>query len=108
MVASELHRFWWGFFLSPATLVSHAKDQLQEFQKAKEGRRVTNVHCNRPQCVKWEQPKEGYIKLNWDVAINRTTRRMGAGLLHEMKMDWWLQPCPQVGRVSRILQQLRQ
>jgi hypothetical protein len=40
--------FCGDFFLSPATMVSHAKNQLQEFQKAKEGRRVTNVHYNRP------------------------------------------------------------
>jgi hypothetical protein len=31
--------------------------------------------------VKWEQPKDGYIKLNWDATINRTTRRMGAGVV---------------------------
>ena len=73
--------FLLGIFLSPATMVLHAKDQLQEFQKAKEGQGVTNVHYNRPRCVKWERPKEGYIKLNWYAAINRMARAMRVGVV---------------------------
>jgi hypothetical protein len=34
-----------------------------------------------PRCVRWERPKEGYIKLNWDAAINKLTRRMGEGIV---------------------------
>jgi hypothetical protein len=70
-----------GDFLSPSALITHAKAQISEYQKAEEGRRLTHVHRARPRCVKWERPKEGFVKLNWDAAINRRSKRMGAGVI---------------------------
>jgi hypothetical protein len=70
-----------GDFLSPSALITHAKAQISEYQKAEEGRRLTHVHRARPRCVKWERPKEGFVKLNWDAAINRRSNRMGAGVI---------------------------
>jgi hypothetical protein len=70
-----------GEVLSPSIMVRKATDQLHDFSKAEERRRVTHVQGSRPRCVRWERPAEGFVKLNWDAAINRSTGKTGVGVV---------------------------
>jgi ribonuclease HI len=70
-----------GEFLTPGVLVKQASDQLEAWRKAEESRRLGNPSCSRPRSMGWQRPPFGVIKLNWDAAINKVTRRMGVGIV---------------------------
>jgi hypothetical protein len=59
-----------GDFMSPKHILETASSQLENFSKAEAGRRMSSAVRFVPEVVKWIKPCPGWIKLNWDAAID--------------------------------------
>jgi hypothetical protein len=70
-----------GDFMSPNHILETASSQLDNFSKAEAGRRMSNTVCSTPEVVKWSKPSPGWIKLNWDAAIDSGQQKMGIGII---------------------------
>jgi hypothetical protein len=69
-----------GINLQPMYLLKVATDFLAKFQSAQ-----ASVNTCRPPSevaiVKWSRPPEGWVKLNWDAAVDIKKKIMGVGLV---------------------------
>jgi hypothetical protein len=69
-----------GINLQPMCLLKVATDFLVEFQSAQ-----ASVNTCRPlgevAVAKWSRPHEGWVKLNWDAAVDIKKKIMGVGLV---------------------------
>jgi ribonuclease HI len=65
-------------FLHPRVVTQRTKEFLQQFRKANE-KNQGKVQCNQAPVQRWEAPPPGIYKVNWDIAINHSEKRMGVG-----------------------------
>ena len=70
-----------GDFMSPKHILEIASSQLDNFSKAEVGRRMGNIDRFVPEVAKWSKPSPGWIKLNWNVAIDSGKQKMGIGII---------------------------
>ena len=70
-----------GVFMSPAQILETAVSQLENYSKAEKGRRMESHKKPAPTIVKWRKPSPGWIKFNWDAAIDLECQRMGIGII---------------------------
>ncbi|XP_018812812.2 uncharacterized protein LOC108985100 [Juglans regia] len=80
-----LRRNGWIFerkFTSPESVLQQARANLNEFQQAQQNgiERIKPTAVER-RMVRWEAPKEGFVKVNWDAAFKANQRKMGAGVV---------------------------
>jgi len=69
-----------GSIPSPSILVKGAKDLLGDFRKSFE--EVPNQDNEGPRAIsRWSKPDAGFIKLNWDAALDVRQNRMGVGII---------------------------
>jgi hypothetical protein len=59
-----------GVFMSPVQILETAISQLENFSKAEKGRRMESHKKPTPATDKWRKPSSGWIKFNWDAAID--------------------------------------
>ncbi|KAF5459077.1 hypothetical protein F2P56_023065 [Juglans regia] len=80
-----LRRNWWIFerkFTSPGSVLQQARANLNEFQQAQQqGIERSKTAAVERMMVRWEAPKEGFVKVNWDAAFKANQRKMGAGVV---------------------------
>jgi len=98
LMAITAHKLWirrnsvifGGKVLSPSCLLKCAKDTLFEFQEACSSPLTnlgvvsalpTNLGAGTSVRYHWTNPSEGWIKLNWDAAIDSNSNTMGLGLV---------------------------
>jgi ribonuclease HI len=70
-----------GDFMSPKHILEAASSQLENFSKAEAGRRMRSTVRPVPEVVQWNKPNPGWIKLNWDAAIDSGNQKMGIGII---------------------------
>jgi hypothetical protein len=70
-----------GDFMSPKHILKTASSQLDNFSKAEAGRRMSSTVRSIPEVVKWSKPSPGWIKLNWDAAIDSGKQKMRIGII---------------------------
>jgi hypothetical protein len=70
-----------GDLTSPIQVMELARSQLENYRKAESGRRMTSPPTVVTVPLKWTTPQEGFIKLNWDVALDTQHQRMGIGVI---------------------------
>jgi hypothetical protein len=70
-----------GDLSSPTQIVETALSQLENFRKAERGRQMTRHTALTATHMTWSKPQEGFIKLNWDAAIDIQQQRMGIGII---------------------------
>lgn len=76
-----------GQISSPTHVVKCTRDSLADFHSAQSLPIVRAADAvglgtsHHTACQQWRQPPEGVIKLNWDAAIDRDTKRMGVGVI---------------------------
>jgi hypothetical protein len=71
-----------GDFQSPSTLYRLAKEQVEHFSRADEGRHFCHPQqTNPPMVQRWIKPPFGVVKFNWDVVVGKEGRRMGIGII---------------------------
>ncbi|XP_059460149.1 uncharacterized protein LOC132189426 [Corylus avellana] len=79
-----------GDFQSPSIILEMATVQMNHFNKAEQGRRVgVPKPPSNPAGLVWKLPETGIIKLNWAVALDDRSQRMGFGIIardHEAKV----------------------
>ncbi|KAF5479796.1 hypothetical protein F2P56_000588 [Juglans regia] len=67
----------------PKYLVKGSLESLFEFKATqsltKQG--VKRNNNNARIAMRWERPENGWVKVNWDAALNLKERRMGAGII---------------------------
>jgi ribonuclease HI len=69
-----------GSIPSPSILVKGAKEVLEEFRKSFE--EVPSREIEGPRATsRWSKPDAGFIKLNWDAALDARQNRMGVGII---------------------------
>jgi ribonuclease HI len=69
-----------GSIPSPSILVKGAKEVLEEFRKS--FGEVPNQEIEGPRATsRWSKPDAGFIKLNWDAALDVRQNRMGVGII---------------------------
>ena len=79
-----LHRNYVVFrveFSSPSSIMNSALSQMENFHKAEQGRKTTRCTRAKPEIAKWCKPKVGYLKINWDAAIDVEGSQMGFGFI---------------------------
>jgi hypothetical protein len=69
-----------GVIMPPRRLSNHAKETLEDFRKAQE-QQLPYPRENTERQTKWSKPSLGWIKLNWDAAIDRQSNTMEVGLV---------------------------
>lgn len=70
-----------GIFLPPSSLVKCAKEAIAEFREAHDSRFLFSIHNPIPLLTQWSKPPQGFIKLNWDAALNRDQKWIGVGIV---------------------------
>lgn len=71
----------YGRTISPLnTVVSKAFKSLAAFQSAN-SRPVFNVRVGSSRNLCWQAPSDGFVKVNWDVAVHKYNRKMGIGVI---------------------------
>jgi hypothetical protein len=65
-----------GKFMSPQMLLQTAKDQLESFNAANQHVRPQGQGTRRELHIPWTKPSLGYIKVNWDAAIEGKRKRI--------------------------------
>ncbi|XP_059446364.1 uncharacterized protein LOC132177903 [Corylus avellana] len=71
-----------GNFINPNVLTKEAQAYVHEFQKVNElATSATDENVNKNENVKWSAPTQGWLKVNWDVAIDKAGGRMGIGAI---------------------------
>jgi hypothetical protein len=68
-------------FTSPKHILETASSQLENFRKADAGRSMGTTIRYVPEVVKGSKPSLGWIKLNWDVAVDSRMQKMGIGII---------------------------
>jgi ribonuclease HI len=93
LVASTARQVWlrrnqWVFdakFLAPTHVVQRAADQLESAKKCGSGTRTTRQQERAPSgprvSEKWKVPPWGFLKCNWDAALDVHGHMMGIGIL---------------------------
>jgi ribonuclease HI len=64
----------------PHIVVGQALESLEAFQQAT-SRQRPQVVANSPTVHRWQVPPAGFVKVNWDAAVDGTHRRMGMGVI---------------------------
>jgi len=69
-----------GNFIPPGQIISRAQDMIKGFSEASQGDVLMPVAVvsNPP---KWRLPVDGWLKANWDAALNKTSRNMSVGVV---------------------------
>ncbi|XP_059437026.1 uncharacterized protein LOC132170149 [Corylus avellana] len=73
---------------SLAAVVRAAQEQVQAHNQDLLDRQVGVTSRVRPIDNTWQKPPEGYVKINWDAAVDTPRKRMGMGIIakdHEGK-----------------------
>lgn len=68
-------------FLSPSEIVRRAQAQMEAFKMADRGRKTPVAQQGEPADCVWKKPELGFIKINWDVAIDKEGKKMGVGIV---------------------------
>jgi hypothetical protein len=69
-----------GKFMSLVQILETAISQMESFNKAEKGRRMTS-HKRPAQTTIWRKPCLGWIKLNWDATIDVKQQKMVIGII---------------------------
>ena len=69
-----LHR---GQFTQPSVIIQLVHKSREEFRLARENDKVPNSESSSPASVGWMAPALGWVKVNWDAALDSKSRRMG-------------------------------
>ncbi|KAF5476174.1 hypothetical protein F2P56_007909 [Juglans regia] len=71
-----------GLFKSPSQMLRTAKEELHEFEMAQQ-KLIANSQGNNIERRNqvWQRPKENYIKVNWDAALDLKGRKAGLGVI---------------------------
>lgn len=70
-----------GIFSPPAQLVKQGIASLEEFHVANLDSVTVVGSSAASELQKWQRPLEGFIKINWDAAIDKANHQMGVGVL---------------------------
>lgn len=70
-----------GYFSSPTQLVKQGIASLEEFHVAIQDSVTVVGTSGDSELQKWQRPLEGFIKINWDAAIDKANHQMGVGVL---------------------------
>lgn len=70
-----------GDLSSLDSIMNTAKSQIESFGKAEQGRRTTSTKLIVAAAMTWCKPKAGFLKINWDAAIDVVGKRMGIGFI---------------------------
>jgi ribonuclease HI len=73
-----------GSFAHPSSILEQVREELRAYEHAQGKDReyeslIALVGEQTDQ--KWEFPPHGWVKANWDVAVERKTRRLGIGII---------------------------
>ncbi|XP_042950227.1 uncharacterized protein LOC122282332 [Carya illinoinensis] len=69
-------------FTGPKSVISQAIEDLEEYREAQrvgEVNRLSVIAGGRE--VKWKRPGENIVKINWDVAFDKKSLKIGAGVV---------------------------
>jgi hypothetical protein len=70
-----------GSFTHPDRIVSLTKQAIEDFNLAMDrGRDPVSAHSNLPS-VGWKAPEVGWLKANWDAAVDEPGGRSGLGVI---------------------------
>jgi hypothetical protein len=69
-----------GGFIPPEQLVLRAKSTASGFEDALQKEPSSNGIVGRT-LPKWQVPAGGWLKLNWDAALNMQSKKMGIGIV---------------------------
>ncbi|GLT53434.1 hypothetical protein SLA2020_267040 [Shorea laevis] len=64
----------------PHTVVGQALEHLEAFQQAT-SRQRPQVVTDSPTIHRWQAPPKGFVKINWDAAVDLVNHRMGIGVI---------------------------
>ncbi|XP_059438570.1 uncharacterized protein LOC132171299 [Corylus avellana] len=67
--------------LSPAKVNKIATEQLELFQSVDQRPTRSSFRIGARAITRWEKPRHGWIKVNWDASIDKAGKRMGVGIL---------------------------
>lgn len=70
-----------GVFSHPNVLIQEAVSSLNEYREANTMEAMVVLNREPVIPIKWQAPPPGVYKVNWDVAIDSTNRRMGIGII---------------------------
>ncbi|XP_035546588.1 uncharacterized protein LOC118348634 [Juglans regia] len=70
-------------FKSPSQVISIAQNDLKEYKQALQMNKVAlrNNEEGGSRTLRWEKPRTGSVKANWDAAVDKKQRRVGLGVL---------------------------
>ncbi|XP_035547284.1 uncharacterized protein LOC118348864 [Juglans regia] len=70
-------------FKSPSQVISIAQNDLKEYKQALQMNKVAlrNNEEGESRTLRWEKPRTGSVKANWDAAVDKKQRRVGLGVL---------------------------
>jgi hypothetical protein len=66
--------------MSSRCLLTSVKETLKEFRKA-QAPLISSNRSSPSRQTEWSKPPLSRIKLNWDAAVDQTTKMMGSGLI---------------------------
>lgn len=78
---------WWnkwvfeGVLSSPEQLTQRASDQVESAKAGNIGKHQLGGLTSQRSPTRWSLPPIGFVKSNWDVAVDSTGKRMGVGLV---------------------------
>jgi hypothetical protein len=74
-----------GLFVPPEIIFSQATRAMEDFQAAQEGVPTIVPSSSLGVLSRWEAPSPGWVKLNWDAALNNQEGKYGGGVVIR---DW--------------------
>jgi hypothetical protein len=69
-----------GTVMSSRCLLTSVKETLKEFRKA-QAPPISSNRSSPSRQTEWSKPPLSWIKLNWDAAVDQTTKMMGSSLI---------------------------
>jgi hypothetical protein len=69
-----------GTVMSSRCLLTSVKETLKEFRKA-QAHHISSNRSSPSKQTEWSKPPLNWIKLNWDAAVDQTTKMIGWGLI---------------------------
>jgi hypothetical protein len=70
-----------GDFLPPNCLIKNATEAWEEFYAAEQKVPTAEVHSPVCPVPTWKAPPWGVFKINWDAAIDKSSKMMGVGVI---------------------------
>jgi hypothetical protein len=68
-------------FMSPKVMVRTVSDQLGAFISANQHIRAQPLGNRRVPPSHWTKPPQGFVKINWDAAVDSNRKRIGFGVI---------------------------